>query len=149
MSRISPTVLALVATVLAASGCGGSTKALSRTELIAKADPICRRISTEVASLPTKSPQLYGNALQRVVADEQAAANEFDKLTPPASMATDWKQIISSDRTLAENTGRYDQYLVTHNYRAKRAVLEAANGARQTLISTAKRDGFVDCAQFA
>jgi hypothetical protein len=154
MSRTGLTALTLVATALTASGCGGSTKSsestepLTHVEFVAKADVICGRVNAERASTPMKSRQDFERILPRIAADEQTAVAELDKLTPPASMAADWKQIVTADRTLAGYTGRYGQYLASDNNRAARALLQAAGSVQRPMVATAKRDGFNDCTQF-
>jgi hypothetical protein len=159
MQRTSVTALTL-AVALAIAGCGGSSKsetastgetgqALTRTELIAKADTICRRVSVERASMPKiKSRQDYGRVLPRVAAIEQAAVAELGKLAPPAPIVADWRQIVTADRTLAGDTGVFGQYVASGNTRGARALLRTAIEVQRPMAVTAKHDGLTDCTQF-
>jgi hypothetical protein len=95
--------LAWAAALLGAYGCGGSSsssKPLTRAELTAKADAICRRVTGEVdwskvkpATLPTVAGRLAGL--------EEQAASELDELTPPASMLAEWRLIVDGFRLTA------------------------------------------------
>jgi hypothetical protein len=87
--------LAFAAVILPASGCGGSskTKPLTRAELTAKADAICRRIIPQV-DWSKVNPEPLPSQVDRLAALEEQAASELDKLTPPATMADEWRLIV-------------------------------------------------------
>jgi hypothetical protein len=93
------TAFALVATTFAAAGCGGSSKPkpLTRAELTAKANAICRRVIAEV-DWSKVSPRALPRVVGRLAALEERAAAELDKLTPPASMADTWRFIVNGFR---------------------------------------------------
>jgi hypothetical protein len=167
MSRTRLAALALAATTLAASGCGGTTKSssqaappaqaeshtqtgpLTRTELIAKADAICSRVNAQLASTAIRSTHDYARLLPQVAAYEQTELAELGKLTPPASMASDWQQILASTRTLAGDTAKIAEYAKSNNLKAARALLTTATTAQQQMLATAKRNGFKDCSRLS
>jgi hypothetical protein len=139
----------LVAMSASAFGCGASSKALARAELVAKADAICGRLHRIHTSMPIKSRQDIGIILPRVASYEQAAIAELEKLTPLESMAADWKQILAADRRLASYTRMYAQSIVSDNIRSARALLSSAVNVQKTMAAMARRDGFKECAGFA
>lgn len=155
MTRSSLTTLALTTiAVAAASGCGGS-KSLSRRELIAKADPICRRANTAVDSAKFDLQNLAQRAPGIAAAQLQASA-ELAKLTPPSSMSADWKVIVDGLRRsgagiqkageVAKSTGSNVKALT-----ASKAFNEGASEftrGREASERTADRNGFSDCATF-
>jgi hypothetical protein len=85
----------LLVGAMSIGGCGGSshTKPLTRAELIARADAICRRILTEV-DWPKAKAQTLRSVVDRLAALEEQAANELEQLTPPASMYDEYRTIV-------------------------------------------------------
>jgi len=154
MSRIGLSALALLAVALTAAGCGGSTssngsKQLTRAELIAKADAICKRANAERAAMPSiRTRSDYAIVLPRVATNNDAAIAELARLTPPASMASDWKQIIASERTLTRYMRTFSKNVASYDIRATRALVHQADSVRQSMIATAQGAGFNDCAKF-
>lgn len=139
----------LIAMAAIMFGCGASSKALTRAELVAKADAICGRLHRIHASMSIKTRQDVGVVLPRVASYEQAAIGELEKLTPSESMAADWKQILAADRRLANYTRMYAQSVAADNSRAARALLSSAVNVQKTMAAAAQRDGFKECAGFA
>jgi hypothetical protein len=149
MSRRRLAALTLVATVLAASGCGGSagsTKPLTRSELIARGDTICRRINARLAAIRIKSAKDYA----RLGAFEQAAVANMRELTPPASMSSGWGQVVSGAQTLADATAKIGTFPRVEAFgttpAAHEAFAAAGAGTRQ-MVAAAQREGFKDCAR--
>jgi hypothetical protein len=156
MSRRHLAALALVATTLAASGCGGSagsSGSLTRSELIARGDAICRRINAKLRATTVTSARDYARLAPPLAAYEQAAVAEMRKLTPPASMANGWNQVVSGAQMLADGTAKLGQYAQRSNpFQAHQtpsvhaAFVATAEGMRQ-MVAAAQREGFNDCAQ--
>jgi hypothetical protein len=119
MSRWRLAASVLAATVLGISGCGestGSSKHLTRAELIARGDVICRRLSTKLAA--TATGEEGGGLAQLLLAlavYEHAVVAEMRKLTPPVSMADGWGQMVSGAQTLAGATAKLGEYEQAHN----------------------------------
>lgn len=93
---------ALVAMVLVvASGCGGSSstssKPLTRAELTAKANAICKRIIPAV-DWTKADPKTLPHVVGHLAALEEQAASELEKLTPPTSISDEWREIIDGFR---------------------------------------------------
>jgi hypothetical protein len=166
------------ALTLVPSGCGGSTKSATRTapsgsaqppaggkadvtsesstssgsltraQLIARGNAICYRLNARRSSTRISRPQDYERLVPVLAAYELAAATEMSKLTPPASMARDWRQMIAGSRTIAEVTGHFQRYSEAGNEKKSRPLDAILGKAIEELTSAAKHAGFKDCAQF-
>jgi hypothetical protein len=169
--HVSLAALALAATTLAVSGCGGSSKTessktpaatgtpattaavtaepgkLARTELIAKAEAICARINAKRSSTTIRTHRDYGRLLPSLGAYERAAAAEMSKLTPPASIANDWKQIVAGAHTIAESIVKLGKDSASNNSRAGQAILSELTTVRQQISSIAHRQSLKECAR--
>lgn len=141
-NRTGLTVLALAAVSLA-SGCGGS-KGLSRTELVARADPICRRINEKIDSSKLTRDN-FARVARSLAAYEQQSTAELAKLAPPASMAGDWKTIVDDFQTIGEQLAA-----IGRAKGPKEAVPSGSTISRAQTERTevAHRDGFNYCARF-
>ena len=176
MSRLRLVAPALAAIALAASGCGksastttsaqtassaqsnssttttttttlaGATKPLTRAELIAKADLICKRVNARHAATSFDTKGDYARLLPPLAAYQLAAAAAMRKLTPPPSMAAGWQQIVNDAQTFAEDVAKLGQYAVANKLRAGRAVSLAGAKADEQMLAIALREGFQDCA---
>ncbi len=170
--------LALAAITLAASGCGGSSKTVSTTtaavtsvpatttttattpaakesanaltsaQLIASGDAICARINAKRASTTLTKTQDYARLVPPLGAYEQAEAAKLSKLTPPASMASEWKQIASGVEAVADDTAKIGQDIKSNRDNAGSVLLTKATKIQVQTNAVAKRAGFKDCAQF-
>jgi hypothetical protein len=167
------TALTFAATaLLAASGCGGTTKSssstqstlasalatqsartpasgpLTRADLIAQADAICYRINAKRASIVLRSKRDVVRGLPQLASYEQVAVTELAKLMPPTSITSDWKVILVNAQAVAEATAKLTTYANTNPHlllgRPEYIILTKAQGR---VIATAKRDGFKDCAR--
>jgi len=93
---------ALAAIALAVTGCGGSSsstssKPLTRAELTAKANTICKRIIAQVdwtKADPKELPHIVGHLAEL----EEQGARELEKLTPPPAMADEWRLLVDGFR---------------------------------------------------
>ncbi len=70
-------------------------KPLSRSELIAAADAICARSNAKTSVLFAKKIQELETIYPQIALYEGTETKELSQLTPPSSMAADWKRIIS------------------------------------------------------
>lgn len=147
--------LVLVATTLAASGCGGSSGSsgsLTRSELIARGDLICRRINTRLTGTTIGRQGSFAQLMPSLAAYEHAAVAEMRKLTPPASMADGWRQIVKGAQTLADATAKVGSYArgnpnISQASPPLRAAFTAAGEGTQHMVAAARREGFQDCAR--
>jgi hypothetical protein len=159
------TTVALLATTLVTAGCGGSSKSgsetskpLTRTELIAQADPACGRINAKITYYtnlkPSNSQDLVSlsaavRAAPVVSSTEREAQADLAKLTPPAGMTEDWKQIVAGVQTVADETQRYGESIQAKDAHGISAASASATRTLQRIRVLAARDGFVDCAKLA
>jgi hypothetical protein len=146
-SRLAALVLAAI--TLTASGCGKSSKPLTRMQLIAKADSICKRVNDQLKSSNNtiKSKNDIARIVPRIAAFEQTALAELSKLVPPAAMANDWKTIIAGAQTLADNTAKLGEYAKANNIKAAKGLIAKSENVQHQMLATAKRDGFKDCSE--
>jgi hypothetical protein len=155
-----------VAALLAATGCGGSgtprktDSAAGRTEgtqpagsnqaaansrLIASADPICRRVNGQLTGASHPQPADIARTAPRNAAIELRAVGELSKLTPPASLARDWTQMLAYRRTLAQELFALARDAKAGDVAGMRALGVSKKRVRQKLSQLAARDGFKDC----
>jgi len=169
-SHVTVLVVAL-ATVLLVGGCGGSGKATSGkaavggsaagatagvqsvrssqspvdARLIASADVICRRVNKELSGASRPQPSEIARTAPRNAAIELRGVGELSKLTPPASLAGDWTQILAYRRTLAQELVALGHAATAGDAAGMRALGASKKRVRQKLTQLAARDGFKDC----
>ncbi|MFZ1154943.1 MAG: hypothetical protein WAN93_08575 [Solirubrobacteraceae bacterium] len=142
----------LVATTLAASGCGSSSKPLTRAELTAKADAICKTVSAKLASRTKRgvnSQHALALLAPELASFEQSALAALGKLVPPTELEGDWKQFVTGAQTLAENTVKLGEYAKANNLKGAKSLITSSETVQQQMTATAKRDGFIACEQVA
>jgi hypothetical protein len=149
MGRRRIAVAALAATTLAVSGCGSSSKPLTRAELTAKANAICKTVTAKLASKTIKTQQDIARIAPELASFEQSALAELSKLVPPAELANDWKQFVAGAETLAENTSKLGEYAKANNLKGAKGLITSSQTVQQQMVATAKRDGLTACEQVA
>jgi hypothetical protein len=77
----------------------------------------------------------------------RAAVVELSKLTPPASMADHYRQIVAARRAIAEDIAKVGEYAASKNHPQERRLLLASARLIVQMRATAQRSGFKDCAQ--
>lgn len=142
--------LAAVASLLVAAlaaGCGGgSDDALTKAELIAAGDRICRAIVEESAAItPPASPDDVGRFLDEVVRIAEEARDDFADLDPPddaeelhEAMVTALEDGIEGAEEAATAADEGDMATATER-------LEAAQEAGASADADAKAYGFLVC----
>ncbi|HEY5194238.1 MAG TPA: hypothetical protein VIJ39_10260 [Solirubrobacteraceae bacterium] len=149
---------ALLTTVLVASGCGSTStsasKPLTRSELVAKVEPICARINTKISYYsnltPSNSKDLVSksaiaSAAPQISSVERNAVAEMEKLTPPSALANDWKQIVDGVKTVSEDTMKVGEDVKIENRTLAASVMASAETALQQMRAAAARDGLAQC----
>lgn len=150
MGAIRLAVVVLAAGALAVSGCGSSSaKPLTRAELKAKANAICKTVTAKLASKTAKNQQDIARIAPELAGFEQSALIDLGKLIPPAELANDWKQFVAGAQTLAENTAKLGEYAKANNLKAAKALIVSSETVQQRMVATAKRDGIKECEQVA
>jgi len=154
-----------VASALFAAGCGGGSQttastpaiaantpsgpALSTSQLIARADAICKRRNTAIDAV-----KLHGASAAAITAFaaqssalEQAAYLELTRLGPPASMAAQWQQVLAYTRTLLEDVVELGQYGKQGDTQAIPALSRSVVSVKRELLTAARHDGFRYCSR--
>ncbi len=149
MGHSRKAVIALTVTALGASGCGSSSKPLTRAELTAKANAICKTVTAKIASKSANTEQQLSREANELASFEQTALVGLSKLVPPAELETDWKQFVSGAQTLAENTAKLGEYAKAKNLKAAKALIVSSEETQKQMVAIAKRDGLTACEQVA
>lgn len=146
-------LLPLVAVVIA--GCG-STKTLTRAQLVAKADPICASASAERAKANARlgaatslaGPKVLATLAETaptVAAYESQGIAKLRKLNAPASLAHDWQSMLAGLQKLANDTAQLGAYAKEKDLAEAERLLASSKSTRKQLLVIAVRDGFTNC----
>lgn len=155
MLSVRFTGIALVATALLSAGCGSSgnsnstsssSKELTSAAIAARANAICRNVASELAAHRVNSVAGIARVAPYLASVEEAASIELSKLTPPAAVAGDWKQFLTSTRTLAYVTSKYAEYARANNIKGMHAILVATENTLHQGAAAATRRGLGECA---
>ncbi|HWX87033.1 MAG TPA: hypothetical protein VNX67_02550 [Solirubrobacteraceae bacterium] len=141
--------IALTAITLAVSGCGSSPKPLTRAELTAKANAICKTVTAKIASKTIKTQQEIARVASELASFEQTALASLSKLVPPAELEGDWKRFVSGAQTLAENTEKLGEYAKANNLKGAKGLITSSEATQKQMVAIAKRDGLTACEQVA
>jgi hypothetical protein len=167
ITRLLVTSLSIAVTFAAVTSCGGKSgatassrstdaasgtssppgEAAARAQLIAAADAICGELDRELAASKQKSlalPEIARFAPLNAALEQRAVA-DLAKLTPPASLARDWQQIIAYRRMLAEELVKLGRYAKARDRAGIKALVVSKQRVRQSLLAIATRDGFKQC----
>ncbi len=159
-----------LAVALAAAGCGASgsgsasgsgggsgttgesaSTGSSRAKLIAAADAICQRVNNELAASQKQQKSLEPKEIVRFAprnaALELKALAALHKLTPPASLAAQWGQILAYKRALAEELAKLGRDASSNDSAGIEALATSKRALHAKLLATASRLGFKECAQ--
>jgi hypothetical protein len=173
MSRTQLAAIAVAATALAISGCGGSSKTsatatttaastppastadtappngkpLTRAALIAAGDAICARANAKTIVLQASSIKELARIYPQVAIYHRAEAAELKKLVPPASLANDWSRMISDLERQSRYVNEVARDINKQDERAARHPFEMADTTIGDLIETGKRAGFAHCSK--
>jgi hypothetical protein len=149
---------------LAVSGCGssgsstaGSTQQLTASapssgptaQLIVQADAICKRRNAALSALPLKSPNAHEVELfaAKSVALDEAALAELSRLSAPASLASDWQQILGYTSGLRGDMVKLREDAKHNDTKPIVALGQSTASLKKKLLAVATRAGFKDCAR--
>lgn len=126
-----------------------SGKPLGQAELAAAANAICGRIRTHLSHNRFKTQKEIGAAAPGISAYEHASLLEMEKLVPPASLASDWKQILDGVKTLSSDAATIGVYARADRLEtpAGRSMLVVTGQHGTVAASIARRDGMEQCAE--
>jgi hypothetical protein len=155
----------LIAVALGVSACGSGGGAsvsrpaiassapvgppLSASQLIARAETICRQRNTAIDAvrLPGVSAEDVVRFASQSAALEQTAFTALGRLNPPASMAGDWHKVLAYDRSLLDDVIELEEAAEHHDKQIIPTLTRTAETVKQQLLATAQRDGFKYCAR--
>jgi len=158
-------LIPLIAAILA--GCGGShtlsgplvgahATTSAQSKLIAEADPICAAASAKRAAANAQlgvgasltSPKTMFTIAQTapgVAAAEHQAVAKLSKLKAPASIASDWRTLLTGLQQLASATAKLGTDASENNPQSARELVASTQPTRKNLEAIAARDGFANC----
>jgi len=147
--------LAVIATVLVLSGCGGggtafteaSGETTSTSPVIVRADAICRRLNAELAAEPPKSvsTQEIERLSPRNAALEQGAVARLAKLHPPAALEGEWLRVLAYRHRLADALDELAQAAKAGDEASIHKLGESKERLRKELLEVGRRVGFTYC----
>jgi hypothetical protein len=121
---------------------------LSRARLIARAEAICERFNAEIAAVAAKNTSVaeIERQVPRNAALELAALGELSKLTPPSTMAREWRAILGYRRALVGQLVELARAAKQSDARAISTLTAAKGREHELLLSAATHAGFRSCA---
>jgi len=132
----------------AVGGCGSSSSALSKSDLIAKGDAICKRVSGAIKSAgPTSTAADVAKLAPKVHGIEQQGVNDLRKLKPPSSLASDWSLFLSKVQVLTDDATKIGIAAKSNDQNAAQTIAAEASSASTAVTRTASKLGFTDCAR--
>jgi hypothetical protein len=150
MSRARFMGFVLAVTILPATGCGGSSGSppLTRSQLIAKADPICARVNAKFKTITDNTQAELADVAPGIAAAEQQAATELANLTPPSSMAKNWTVIVNDFQIVAADVRKLSEDAKANNVKGETPSIASLTTAQHERAVAAGHSGFKDCANF-
>jgi hypothetical protein len=120
---------------------------LSKSQLVARADAICKQLNAGLDSEKNKvrTQQDIIRVVALRVGLEQTALTELSKLTPSASMAQDYQQLLKTRQTLIEDTKKLGEDAAANNSKAETPVYVSSAALIRQMAKTAKHDGLTYC----
>jgi hypothetical protein len=145
-----------VLTVLAVAACGGSgSTTLTRAELVAHADPICKQVSVKrtaandelrtAGATSTKGLALLARVAPGIATDEHQAIEKLRSLKAPTALGNDWQQLLAGMQTLADDAAQIGAEANAKQLKKVEAITSSARALREQLTTIASRDGFTYC----
>jgi hypothetical protein len=142
------TVLSVAVAGLAFAGCGGGGDELSKSELISKADAICKAVNTKGDALG--DPKSFADLEQLGAKARDISDNGVQKLKEleaPKEIQNDWTRFVD----MADQQTRYASDLVdaakARDQQKIQSIATRAGANSNRLHALARRNGFKDCSQ--
>lgn len=151
-TRALATIALTALTLFIATGCGSSSKPLTRAELTVKANAICKKVNVKLQAATKKgvgTVQQIAQLAPELASFEETALVELGKLIPPAAVESDWKAFVSGAQTLAENTSKLGEYAKANNLKGAKSLIKSSTATQQQMVAVAKRNGLKECEQVA
>jgi hypothetical protein len=123
----------------------GTSTALTRAELTASANTICKRLRARL--LATGRKESGDRVYSQSAVYELKTLADLQSLTPPAEMAGDWQQVLATVNTLAQGSKQLAAYLRAKNMSAANTLVNSYVPVKQKAALVARRDGLRECAE--
>ncbi len=143
-----------VVVALAVAGCGTSGSN-ANAKFVAEADPICKQTLakrstansevSKVGSSTTKTLAVLARVAPPVAAEEHHAIAQLRALKAPASLSTDWRQLLAGMEVLANDASQIGEHAKAHDYAAIVSLTASGRKIREGLIPIAVQGGFTYC----
>jgi predicted lipid-binding transport protein (Tim44 family) len=122
-------------------------KALTKAQLIAKADAICARSNAKTSAIPARSVQDLPRVLPQVAIYNRAEAAELAKLVPPSSLTHDWSQMINDLELHSHYSEEVVQLMKSSKPEAAGQPFHQSTVVLEDLLTRARHDGFKRCSR--
>jgi hypothetical protein len=151
MTRLSSwAVVPLAAIALSLSACGGSGGGsgdqLSKSELVSKADAICKDVSAQLDKVPSPKTSAdlsdYGNKASSIIKD---GANKLDNLNADSSTQADFDKFVSAAKKQADLAGQLADAAKSSDQGKIRTILTQARVSDTQGKAAAKKVGLKEC----
>jgi hypothetical protein len=123
-------------------------KPLTRDRLIAEANPVCELLKTQLAAIVISTQQGWAQLLPIAACERQTAEAELDKLVAPATMASDWKRVVTDMQILADYTIKASEDAKAH-ITLEQSLLSSFEKTQKRMEAIAKHNGVIGCSQIS
>lgn len=138
-------LIAIASLAIAVAGCG-SAQPLSRAQLVRHANALCKQVQEKVKKAgPTKTAQDLARVARKLAGFEQQQIESMHNLTPPRSMAADWKQMIEAADDIAAGAGNLSTDIQLKKLKQAREAIKQIGHVHERIVAIVKRDGFTSC----
>jgi hypothetical protein len=120
---------------------------LTRADLIARADAICKRLNLRARSITTTSLRTVGTTALTVAGYYRTALTELHKLTPSASMAGAWRALLADIAPVPSEATVMGRYALDNDIKSTVRVETHLGKIQRRRIALARHAGFKDCAE--
>jgi tRNA U34 5-methylaminomethyl-2-thiouridine-forming methyltransferase MnmC len=147
VSLLTPAAAILLAVCLC--GCG-SAKPLTRAQLTRRTNALCDEVHAKLKAIgPAKTPTEFAQLARKLAGFEQQELESMRKLTPPRSLAADWKQILEGVEEISIAAGTLSTELQLKHQKHAVEAFGHISKVQQQLSKIVKRDGFTSCGELA
>ena len=134
---------AAVLLLLCLTACGGG---LSKSELVAKGDAICKRINTRMAKQPDpKSAKDLQRLANKTVALSDPAIDDMEELEPPSELEADFDKFVASLKRQRDLTRKIGEAAGEGDTAELQKVGADAQKAQKEYRRLSGRIGFKEC----
>lgn len=130
-----------------ASATVGSSTPLTKTQFVASANTICKRLHLQLLGLNRGKTPDTQQVYSRGAAYEQTAVGKLQKLNPPAELSGDLKQVVATLSALAEGSTKYVQYVKAKNMSKANSLANSYAPIKEQGVVVTLRDGLKECAR--